>query len=93
MTPTHVGDCPVMTFTQRPDGSKVVDRNWERFTIIDDDLFDRIPLRDMKRRQDGMAIEVTLRADNGWARYRRVGRDNAQRRSVWEVIESDWWMP
>ncbi len=87
VTPTHVGECPVMTFTSQLGGLPIANQPWERFVVMDDDFLQHLPLRDMEQRRDGMAVEVTLRCANGSATYRRVGRDAQQKRLIWELIE------
>lgn len=88
-TPAHVGECPVMTMTTRPDGSVVADRPWERFAVIDDAL-----LVHMARSNNG---EIRIDVANGWARYRFVGKTWGTLMSpagaVWELVESEWEAP
>lgn len=86
----HVGECAPIVFERQEGRQPLVTAPWPRFTVLTDKFFSQIELRNMKRRSDGMAISVRLHADNGQAIYRRIGRDNEQRRSVWELVESEY---
>jgi len=89
-TPAHVGECPVMTFTSHGDGLHTVDRPWERFTTIADEFFAWAPLDVMERRADGRVERLALRVANGWAVYRRVGRDRDKPCTVWEYVDGEY---
>lgn len=83
-----------MTFTRRwSDDVVLVDQPWERFAVMDEDVLQHIPLGDMKRRSDGMAVEVMFRCANGSATYRRVGRDPQRKVLIWELIEGEYREP
>lgn len=91
--PVHVGECEPIEFKRQEGRQPLVMAPWPRFTVLTDVFFSTIELRNMKRRADGMAIQVRLHADNGDAKYRRVGRDDAAKQSVWELVESEYAAP
>lgn len=61
----------------------------KRLVALGEDFLQHIPLRDMKQRRDGMAVEVTFHCVNGSATYRRVGRDAQQKVLLWELIDEE----
>ncbi len=82
MPPTHVGECPAMTFTSQPGGLPIANQPWERFVVMDEDFLQHLP-------RDGMAVEVAFHCANGSATYRRVGRDAQRKVLIWELVEGE----
>lgn len=87
--PAHVGDCDVMTFTRRSDGALIADRPWERFAVMEFTVMQ--DATGFIHRLSDQAMEyIDLTVENGWARYRIVGRDFDKHRAVCELVSSEY---
>lgn len=86
----HVGDCEPIVFYSQVGRQPLIKAPWPQFTVIEDEFFSKAELSAFKRTKEGTSILVRLNADNGWAMYRRAGRDVLQKRSVWELIEGEY---
>lgn len=97
MATVHVGECPVMTWTKRADGSVVVDQPWERFAVLDDDFVmssDLVKSGWIARDNDPTREDqiLSFRVSNGWARYRFIGNVGMSiYRSIWELIDGEYY--